>query len=97
MLVYTFYFLPYFGLCIYGLVWPGCTWMPDWALVFAGATAQVPGTGLGWGLPRGRVPAPDRVARGWHVPCWCLRAVLWTDADPPIPELACGAVSLATS
>ncbi|XP_068776053.1 transmembrane 6 superfamily member 2 isoform X4 [Struthio camelus] len=40
MLVYLFYLLPFFCLCIYGLVRPGCTWMPDWSLVFAGAVAQ---------------------------------------------------------
>lgn len=40
MLVYLFYVLPFFCLCIYGLIEPGCTWMLDWPLVFAGAVAQ---------------------------------------------------------
>uniref|UniRef100_K7GH25 Transmembrane 6 superfamily member 2 n=1 Tax=Pelodiscus sinensis TaxID=13735 RepID=K7GH25_PELSI len=34
MLVYMFYVLPFFGLGVYG-------WLPDWALVCAGAVAQV--------------------------------------------------------
>ncbi|NWU96386.1 TM6S2 protein, partial [Upupa epops] len=41
MLLYLFYVLPFFCLCIYGLVLPGCSWLPDWSLVFAGAVAQV--------------------------------------------------------
>ncbi|KAM4888204.1 transmembrane 6 superfamily member 2 [Thomomys bottae] len=40
MLVYLFYFLPFCGLAAYALVVPGCTWLPDWALVFAGAVGQ---------------------------------------------------------
>ncbi|KAG8126913.1 hypothetical protein E2320_022030 [Naja naja] len=35
MLVYLFYVLPYFCISIYALLVPGCTWMGDWALVFA--------------------------------------------------------------
>lgn len=41
MLIYMFYVLPFFFFCIYGLVLPGCSWLPDWSLVFAGAVAQV--------------------------------------------------------
>ncbi|XP_037673948.1 transmembrane 6 superfamily member 2 isoform X2 [Choloepus didactylus] len=40
MLVYMFYMLPFFGLAAYALVVPGCSWLPDWALVFAGAIGQ---------------------------------------------------------
>ncbi|ETE70999.1 Transmembrane 6 superfamily member 2, partial [Ophiophagus hannah] len=40
MLVYLFYVLPYFCISIYALLVPGCTWMGDWALVFAGAIGQ---------------------------------------------------------
>ncbi|KAK4807940.1 hypothetical protein QYF61_016171 [Mycteria americana] len=52
MLIYMFYVLPFFCLCIYGLVLPGCSWLPDWSLVFAGAVAQErasgePGLSLG--------------------------------------------------
>ncbi|XP_061203191.1 hyaluronan and proteoglycan link protein 4-like isoform X2 [Neopsephotus bourkii] len=41
MLIFMFYVLPFFCLCIYGLVLPGCSWLPDWSLVFAGAVAQM--------------------------------------------------------
>ncbi|XP_036596939.1 transmembrane 6 superfamily member 2 [Trichosurus vulpecula] len=40
MLVFLFYALPFFILAAYGLLWPGCSWLPDWALVFAGAMGQ---------------------------------------------------------
>lgn len=41
MLVYMFYVLPFYGLATYALMFPGCSWLPDWALVFAGAIGQV--------------------------------------------------------
>ncbi|KAK7115893.1 transmembrane 6 superfamily member 1-like [Littorina saxatilis] len=40
MMVYLFYFLPYYSACIYGLLWPGQGWMLDGSLVHAGAAAQ---------------------------------------------------------
>ncbi|XP_029773375.1 transmembrane 6 superfamily member 2 [Suricata suricatta] len=40
MLVYMFYVLPFYGLAVYALIFPGCSWLPDWALVFAGAVGQ---------------------------------------------------------
>ncbi|XP_076443802.1 transmembrane 6 superfamily member 1-like [Babylonia areolata] len=40
MMVYLFYFLPYYIAAIYGLLWPGHTWMLDWSLLHAGAAAQ---------------------------------------------------------
>nr|XP_020740223.1 transmembrane 6 superfamily member 2 isoform X1 [Odocoileus virginianus texanus] len=40
MLVNMFYVLPFYGLAIYALIFPGCSWLPDWALVFAGAIGQ---------------------------------------------------------
>lgn len=41
MLVYLFYALPLLTVFIYGLNTPGCSWMLDWTLFFAGAAAQV--------------------------------------------------------
>lgn len=41
MLMYMFYALPFYGLAAYALIFPGCSWLPDWALVFAGAIGQV--------------------------------------------------------
>lgn len=41
MLVYLFYALPLLTVFIYGLQTPGCSWMLDWTIFFAGAMAQV--------------------------------------------------------
>lgn len=41
MLIYLFYGLPLLTVSIYGLKTPGCSWMLDWTLFFAGAMAQV--------------------------------------------------------
>ncbi|KAL8606335.1 hypothetical protein ACOMHN_050815 [Nucella lapillus] len=40
MMIYLFYYLPYYMAAIYGLLWPGHTWMIDWSLLHAGAAAQ---------------------------------------------------------
>ncbi|XP_034039883.1 transmembrane 6 superfamily member 2 [Thalassophryne amazonica] len=40
MLVYLFYALPLLTVFLYGLTMPGCSWMLDWSLFFAGAVAQ---------------------------------------------------------
>lgn len=41
MLVYFFYALPMLAAFVYGLTTPGCSWMLDWTVFFAGAAAQV--------------------------------------------------------
>lgn len=43
MLVYFFYALPLLAAFLYGLTTPGCSWMLDWTIFFAGAAAQVSG------------------------------------------------------
>lgn len=43
MLIYMFYFVPFYALTIYGILYPSGNqkWMKDWSLIFAGAAAQV--------------------------------------------------------
>lgn len=59
MLIYLFYVLPFLCLCIYALLRPGCSWLPDWSLVFAGAIAQV----------RARSWGGEGEVAGGHPPC----------------------------
>jgi len=40
MMVYLLYFVPFYCCAINRLVYGGLTWLPDWALLFAGAATQ---------------------------------------------------------
>ncbi|XP_023230375.1 transmembrane 6 superfamily member 1-like [Centruroides sculpturatus] len=77
MLVYLFYFLPIYIISIYGLSYPGCTWMIDLSLFHAGAALQAQISHMGASLhPRTpyilRVP-PDLYARSVF---WIINLIL---------------------
>jgi len=55
MLVYLFYALPLLAIFIYGLRVPGCTWMLDWTIFFAGAIMQTQWCHIG-GSTHSRTP-----------------------------------------
>ncbi|CAJ1060214.1 transmembrane 6 superfamily member 2 [Xyrichtys novacula] len=57
MLHLFFYGLPLLGACVYGLLKPGCTWMLDWTVFFAGAVIQCQWAHIGGSLhPRTTAP-----------------------------------------
>ncbi|XP_035491294.2 transmembrane 6 superfamily member 2 isoform X1 [Scophthalmus maximus] len=60
MLVYLFYALPLLTVLIYGLKTPGCSWMLDWTIFFAGAMAQTQWCHIGASL-HSRTPFTYRV------------------------------------
>jgi len=72
MIVYLYYFVPYYMAAICGLIWPGQEWMPDWALLHAGAAAQAQVAHIGASL-QWRTPYDLRVPRSQHV-----RIVFWS-------------------
>ncbi|XP_068176093.1 transmembrane 6 superfamily member 2b [Antennarius striatus] len=61
MLHLFFYGLPLLGAFVYGLLKPGCTWMSDWTLFFAGAMIQCQWAHIGGSLH-------PRTATQFHIP-----------------------------
>uniref|UniRef100_H3D6N4 Transmembrane 6 superfamily member 2b n=1 Tax=Tetraodon nigroviridis TaxID=99883 RepID=H3D6N4_TETNG len=60
MLHLFFYGLPLLGAFVYGLLKPGCTWMPDWTVFVAGAVIQCQWAHIG-GFLHPRTAAPFRI------------------------------------
>ncbi|XP_012860794.2 transmembrane 6 superfamily member 2 [Echinops telfairi] len=103
MLVYMFYVLPFYYLAVYALIFPGCSWLPDWALVFAGAIGQAQFSHMGASLHL-RTPFTYRVpedawscfflcnllyALGPHLLAYrCLRRPAFFLRPPPSGPLA---------
>ncbi|CAL8345518.1 unnamed protein product [Merluccius merluccius] len=69
MLVYLFYALPLLAVCLYGLSRPGCIWMLDWTLLFAGAVTQTQWCHIGASLH-------SRTAYTYRVPAENWRTVV---------------------
>ncbi|KAJ8270087.1 hypothetical protein GJAV_G00110190 [Gymnothorax javanicus] len=86
MLLYLFYALPLLALFTYGLWMPGCTWMLDWTLFFAGAIAQSQWSHLGASLHH-RTPYTYRVPGGRWWPVVTLN--LLYAAGPLLLALRC--------
>ncbi|KAM6921025.1 transmembrane 6 superfamily member 2 [Xenentodon cancila] len=60
MVLLFFYGLPLLGAFVYGLLKPGCTWMSDWTMFFAGAMIQCQWSHIGGSLHH-RTTAPFRI------------------------------------
>ncbi|XP_053441768.1 transmembrane 6 superfamily member 2 isoform X2 [Nycticebus coucang] len=102
MLMYMFYALPFYALATYALTFPGCSWLPDWALVFAGAIGQAQFSHMGASMHL-RTPFTYRVpedtwtcffvcnllyALGPHLLAYrCLRSPAFF-LQPPSPSLS---------
>ncbi|XP_066540622.1 transmembrane 6 superfamily member 1-like isoform X2 [Hoplias malabaricus] len=76
MLVNMLYSTPCFVLMFYGLLVPGCDWLPDLSLVHAGAVAQAQFCHTGASLHT-RTPFPHRVPTQ-HLPLFLTFNILYT-------------------
>ncbi|XP_029939025.1 transmembrane 6 superfamily member 2 [Salarias fasciatus] len=80
MLHFLFYGLPLLGAFVYGLLRPGCTWMADWTVFFAGAMIQCQWSHIGGSL-HSRTTAPFRIP---HDVFWSVLAANLLYAVTPI-------------
>ncbi|XP_071383535.1 transmembrane 6 superfamily member 2 [Centroberyx affinis] len=86
MLVYLFYALPLLAVFIYGLRTPGCSWMLDWTIFFAGAMAQTQWCHIGASL-HSRTPFTYRVPADKWWPVITLNVLF--AAAPALLALRC--------
>lgn len=86
MLMYFFYALPLMAVLIYGLTTPGCGWMLDWTVFFAGAMAQAQWCHIGASL-HSRTPFTYRVPADKWWPVISLNVLL--AAVPALLALRC--------
>uniref|UniRef100_A0A673AHT3 Zgc:85843 n=1 Tax=Sphaeramia orbicularis TaxID=375764 RepID=A0A673AHT3_9TELE len=86
MLMYLFYALPLMTAFIYGLKTPGCSWMLDWTIFFAGAMVQAQWCHIGASL-HSRTPFTYRVPTDKWWPVITLNVLL--AAVPPLLALRC--------
>lgn len=86
MLMYLFYALPLMTAFIYGLKTPGCSWMLDWTIFFAGAVVQAQWCHIGASL-HSRTPFTYRVPADKWWPVITLNVLL--AAVPPLLALRC--------
>ncbi|KAM6990432.1 transmembrane 6 superfamily member 2 [Tautogolabrus adspersus] len=75
MLAYLFYALPLLIVFLYGLKTPGCSWMLDWTIFFAGAMAQTQWCHIGASL-HSRTPFTYRVPADKWWPVITLNVLL---------------------
>ncbi|KAM9358156.1 transmembrane 6 superfamily member 2 [Symphorus nematophorus] len=80
MLHLFFYGLPLLGAFVYGLLKPGCTWMSDLTLFFAGAVIQCQWAHIGGSL-HSRTTAPFRIPNDAF---WCVLTANLLYAATPI-------------